>query len=128
MLLLQSQFRTNHTTGKLHYSKSKFQIPFSKIAPFDININITLSEQSTALDPYSDVSIKREIRFDKNCGDDDKCDSKLKIKADSDIANIKYGPVTKLEINLEIENKGEHSYGSYLWIENKESCFYKTLS
>ena len=72
------------------------------------------------MDPYSDVEIKREINFDKNCGQDDRCDSKLKIKAKANVKDIKYGPETKLEIDLEIQNNGEHSYGSYLWIENKD--------
>lgn len=97
----------------------------NKIQSLPIQLTAQLLETSAALSPYSESNITRYIHFDKHCGRDDKCISDLKITGTSNVPSIMYGPETTVDLDIVISNRGENSYGSYLYVMNEDYRNYR---
>ena len=97
----------------------------NKIASLPIELSSKLLEDEAALTPYSERNITRVIAFDKHCGPDDRCQSKLSIEGSSNLPSILYGPETTVDLDVVVKNSGENSYGTYLYVLNEDFKNYR---
>ena len=97
----------------------------NKIASLPIELSSKLLEHEAALTPYSEQNITREIAFDKHCGPDDRCQSKLSIEGSSNVPSILYGDETTVDLDVVVKNSGENSYGTYLYVLNEDFKNYR---
>ena len=91
---------------------------FDRHHDLEIIISTEIVSRDVAMDPHSDHTVSRKIRFDKDCGSDNVCQSDLSLTANVDIAEVVFGADVNAEITAVLNVEGEHSYGTILYIHS----------
>lgn len=91
---------------------------YDKHHDLNISISATIVTPNIALDPFSKHSLTELITFDKNCGDDNICQSDLSLSAHGNTPEVVYGEETNTELTAILNVDGENSYGTVLYIES----------
>ncbi|XP_029462663.1 integrin alpha-L [Rhinatrema bivittatum] len=104
------------------------------MSPIKLSLSFSLQDLSRGdptpvLDLSSNANLSTEIPFEKNCGPDGVCETDLKIAFHSSgDKNVVLKEAATVSPRLELENNGEDSYRTVLWLEFPESLSFRKAS
>ncbi|KAM6155895.1 integrin alpha-L [Rhynchocyon petersi] len=125
---------SSHTTVTPERSCSGFRFDFpvciqDLISPINVSLNFSLWEEETALRDHrmqvkdmqpilrpSPHSETKEIPFEKNCGEDKKCEADLELTFSStrSVRVLRLTPSASLSVEMTLSNRGEDAYWVHL--------------
>ncbi|XP_060662145.1 integrin alpha-PS1 isoform X1 [Drosophila nasuta] len=120
-------------TGYIKANTRDIQTPIRFRLDYKLEEQELASSPLTRLNPILDQTqayIEFEATFQKDCGDDDLCESDLRLRADPNLQaeDGKYdfilGNKTELEVTVDVSNFADSAYEAQLFIEHQASVSY----